>query len=97
MSNRIFFQVQRGSVVSDCMEETYQFISNNLRYLHESLIPIRDEILENSEFTFISYEDNWTFAASIDKVELRRVAQGSGVIQEGSQCSYDEIIEDLNS
>jgi len=52
--------------VSDCMQKTYDFISGNLTYLHDALIPVRDEVLESSDFTFICYERNWTFAVDID-------------------------------
>ena len=93
MSNHIHYEIQRGSVVSDCMEETYQFISQNLNYLHDALIPIRDEILDSNTFSFVCYEENWSFAAKIDRVELGKIAAGSGVIQEGNHCSYDEITE----
>ena len=95
-NNRIYFQIQRGAVVSDCMEETYQFISQNLHYLHDALIPLRDEILESSTFSFICYEENWSFAANIEKVELGRVSSGTGIIQEGNQCSYDELLESIS-
>jgi len=96
MSNRIHFEIQRGAVVSDCMEETYDFITKNLHYLHDSLIPIRDEVLGSSEFTFVCYEENWSFAASVDKVELGKISAGSGVIQEGNQCAYDQLLETLS-
>jgi len=96
MSSNIHFQIQRGSVVSDCMEETYQFISQNLSYLHDTLIPLRDELLESSEFTFICYEENWSFASKVERVELGRVSSGHGLIQEGSQCAYDELLESLD-
>ena len=95
-NNQIHFQIQRGAVVSDCMQKTYDFISGNLNYLHDAIIPIRDEVLESSDFTFICYERNWTFAVDIDKVELGQVSAGSGVIQEGNQCAYDELLESVS-
>ena len=95
MSNKIHFEVQRGTIVSDCMEETYQFISNNLKYLHDSLKPIRDEVLDDSNFTFIGYEENWSFATTINKVELGKVSSGHGVILEGNQCSYSDLLHSM--
>ncbi len=95
MSNLIHFEIQRGKIVSDCMEQTYQFISKNLSYLHEQLVPVRDELLESSNFTFICYEENWTFAARVDKAELGCVSSGSGIIKDGNNCSYDEVLEKL--
>jgi len=96
MSNKIHFEIQRGSVVSDCMEDTYDFISENLKYLHNALVPVRDEILEANNFSFVCYEDNWTFAVKIERVELGKVASGSGVIQDGNRCYYDELLETLS-
>ncbi len=95
MSNLIHFEVQRGQVVCDCMEETYQFISQNLGYLHEQLLPVRDELLGAGDFTFICHEENWTFAARVDKAELGRVSIGSGIIKDGNSSSYDEVLERL--
>lgn len=92
MTNLTHYTVDRGKVQSDCMPETHQFISQNLKYLYESLMPIKEEIAQSGPFSFVCYEDNWSFAAKIDKVELARVSSASGVIQEGRECAYDELI-----
>ena len=97
MSNSVHFQIQRGTVVSDCMQQTYDFISENLTYLHDALIPVRDAVLESSDFKFICFEQNWSFAVNIDRVELGQVSAGNGAIQEGNQCSYDELLESISS
>ena len=95
MSNLTHYKVERGEVQSDCMPETHNFISQNLKYLYESLIPVREEIAKSGSFSFICYEDNWSFTAKIDKVELARVSSASGVIQEGHECSYDELLSEI--
>lgn len=97
MPTLTLFEVERGAVVSDCMDETQEFISGNLRYLHELLTPIKSEIGQSSDFTFICYEEDWSFAAKIEKVELSRVSKGNGLILEGGQCAYDLILEEIDS
>jgi len=92
MSNLTEFQVERGKVESDCMPETFNFISQNLKYLYDSLIPVREELAKTGPFSFICYEDNWSFAAKIEKVELARVSTAKGVIHEGRDCAYDELV-----
>ena len=96
MSNSTHFEVQRGALVSDCMENTYDFINENLRYLHEALTPVRDELFDSSNFMFVCYEQQWTFALNVKKVELGSVSSCSGVIQEGGKCSYDELIASIS-
>lgn len=95
MSDNTHFEIQRGSVLSDCMEKTYEFITQNLDYLHESLIPVREEVVPGNEFKFICYEKNWSFAVNVEQVELGQIASGSGIVKEGGQCAYDELLEGL--
>ncbi|MDB9741360.1 hypothetical protein OAB00_00755 [Akkermansiaceae bacterium] len=95
MSNQIYYEIKRGSVVSDCMEETYQFITENSQYFHGVLKPIRDEFADQGTITYISYERNWSFATSVEKSELGRISSGKGAISEGSKCCYDELIETI--
>ena len=92
MSNLTHYKVEQGEVYSDCMPETHNFITQNLKYLNQLLIPVREEIAKSGPFTIICYEDNWSFAAKIEKIELAKVSSAIGVIQEGSECSYDEIV-----
>lgn len=95
MSNRTHFEVQRGAVVSDCMENTFDFISQNLEYFYDALRPAREALNDGGEITFISLEDQWSFACHVEKSELGRVASGKGVIAESSACLFDEILDDL--
>ena len=97
MSNQIHFTIQRGSIVSDCMAETYEFISQNSDYFHGALKPIRNELSEGGTFTFISYEKNWSFGTVVEKSELGKISMGKGAIVEGSNCSFDEILESLEA
>jgi len=91
MADQTLFQVQRGEVVSDCMQTTFNFIEENLEFFYHNLKPIR-EILEAEDFfLFVSHEDRWSFSCRVDRVELGRVANGVGVIREGSACPYDGI------
>ncbi|MGJ8676544.1 MAG: hypothetical protein ACSHX0_03410 [Akkermansiaceae bacterium] len=96
MSNQTYFQIQRGSVVSDCMPETYDFISQNLEYFHRALKPIRDILSDDGPITFISHETQWSFAVCIEKAELGKVALGKGVIAEGNTSMYDELLEKIS-
>ena len=95
MSSQTYFQVQRGSVVSDCMPETYNFINQNLEYFHKALRPAIEALSDQGEITFISLESQWSFGCHIEKAELGRVASGKGVVSEGTVCTYDEILERL--
>lgn len=96
MSNQTFFQIQRGSVVSDCMQETYDFIVQNLDYFHSALQPAREALANEGPILFISHETQWSFACRIDKSELGKVASGVGIISEAHACPYDELLKGLS-
>ena len=95
MPNQTYFEVQRGSVVSDCMPETYDFISQNLEYFHKGIKPALDALAGAGEVTFISLEEKWSFSCHVEKSELGKVASGKGTISEGRACIYDEILASL--
>jgi len=97
VSDQTFFQVQRGAVVSDCMEETYDFINQNLEFFYQNLKPVREALGADDYFVFVSHEDRWSFSCRVDRVELGRVAQGVGIISEGSNCPYDTVTEELSN
>lgn len=95
MKNQTFFKIQQGSVISDCMKETYDFIDQNLEYFHSALQPAREALANEGSISFISHESQWSFACRIDKSELGKVASGAGVIIEGRVCPYDDLLNDL--
>lgn len=96
MANQTYFKIQRGSIVSDCMQETYDFISQNLEYFHTALQPAREALTSDGSLTFISHESQWSLACRIDKSELGKVAAGEGSIIEGGHCPYDELLKELS-
>ena len=96
MSNKTKFKIERGSIVSDCMDDTRDFITQNLEYFYNSLQSAREALSDEGEITFISLEDHWSFACHIEKSELGKVAKGKGIIAESSACLYDEILKDLD-
>lgn len=96
MANTTSFTVNRGEVMSDCMRDTYEFIQENLEFFYHSLQPVREVLAANETFSFISHEDRWSFACSVEKVELGMVSQGAGVIREGGSMPYDEVIAHLD-
>lgn len=96
MANQTYFKIQRGAIVSDCMEETYDFISQNLQYFYQALKPVEDAISDGGPMTFISHENQWTFAVCVEKSELGKVATGKGIISEGNSCPYDQLLNDLS-
>lgn len=96
MADYTYFQVQRGSIVSDCMEETYEFINQNLEFFYHNLKDIKEAIGSDGPFTFISHEDRWSFACRVDRSELGRVAAGQGFVTEGADCPYNDIISKLD-
>lgn len=95
MSNQTFFQIQRGSVVSDCMQETYDFIVRNVDYFHSALQPAREALANEGSITFVSHESQWSFACRIDKSELGKAAAGVGIISETHVCPYDDLLKGL--
>lgn len=82
--------------MSDCMQETYDFISQNLEYFHLALQPAREALSDDGSLTFISHETQWSLACRIDRSELGKIAQGEGSISEGGGCSYDKLLEQLS-
>ncbi|MGJ8673320.1 hypothetical protein [Rubritalea sp.] len=78
------------------MPETYEFISQNLDYFYSALQPLKNALAEDGPITFISHESQWSFAVSVEKSELGRVASGSGVISEGGACPYDDLSEAIS-
>ena len=97
MSDQTFYQVQRGRVVSDCMEGTYEFINQNLEFFFHGLKPLKEALNTTGPMTFISHEDRWSFSCRVDRAELGQVATGQGYITEGADCPYDDIYEKLSS
>jgi len=95
MSSQTHFEIKQGAVIGDCMKETYDFIEQNLEYFYKSLRPIREALTDEGDITFVSYEDQWSFACHVEKSELGRVATGKGIISESSTCLYDEILSSL--
>lgn len=91
MADQTLYQVQRGEVVSDCMQSTFDFIEENLDFFYHNLKEVRDLLEADDFFLFISHEDRWSFSCRVDKAELGKVANGAGVVREGSTCPYDEI------
>ncbi len=91
MADHTLYQIQRGEVVSDCMQSTYDFINENLEFFSHNLKTVRDVLDGGDFFLFISHEDRWSFSCRIDKFELGKVANGAGVIREGDSCPYNEI------
>lgn len=95
MADQTLYQVQRGEVVSDCMQSTFDFIDENLEFFYHNLKPVREILEADDFFLFITHEDRWSFSCRVDRVELGRVASGAGVIREGSSCPYDGITDVL--
>lgn len=91
MADQTLYQVSRGVVASDCMQSTLEFIEGNLEFFYHSLKPVREILEADDFFLFISHEDRWSFSCRVDRVELGRVSNGAGVIQEGGSCPYDGI------
>jgi len=81
---------------SDCMELTLQFLQENLRFLNDAIKPVKRELSDSGEFSFICYEESWSFGVHIDKIELAAVSKAKGMLAEGNKCSYSEIYEELN-
>ena len=97
MHNQLNYVINQGEVESDCLPDTLQFITENSQYLHTQLKDIRDELSELDDIVYVSYEKNWSFVAKVEKSELGRIAKGEGSIVEGGKCSYDEIVNSLES
>lgn len=95
MENYTPFSVKNGNIESDCMESTHRFISDNVKYLIDAIKPIRAEVTKSSKFSFVFYEDNWSFATKIDNMELGAITDGVGGILESRVCEYDAIFEEL--
>ena len=92
MTNQTPFKIQQGAVISDCMQETHDFITQNLEYFHSALQPAREALGNEAAITFISHESQWSLACRIDKSELGKVAAGAGIISESSVCPYDDLL-----
>lgn len=97
MSDLLNFHISQGTVECECMERTHNFISGNLAYLNKMLVALKHEGMKSDEFTMICHEKTMSYAVKVDKVELGQVAEGYGVLADGSECQYDEIISFLNN
>lgn len=93
LADHTYFEIQRGEIISDCMQETYDFISQNLAYLHSELKPIREALPDDGPFTFISHEDQWSLAVCVEKTELGKLATGRGIISECNNSAYSELVK----
>ncbi len=89
------YTVEKGKVISDCMEETEVLIAQNLEYINQALSPIRNELAKPGDFSFICYESAWTLAATVELVEQSKVTKAHGVVNVGDACVYDELLDSM--
>jgi len=95
MENFTPFIIKNGGIESSSMSSTKEFMNDNLKYLVDAFKPIRSQISKTSQFSFVCYEDNWSFAARVDNMELGAASEGAGGILEGQVCEYDSLFERL--
>ena len=95
MSQEIHFSISRGELLCDCLPKTYQFIEQNLAFFHGAVSKLGDVLDDGGAMTFVSNEENWSFACCVDKTELGTIAAATGVLNEGGKSRFDEILEQL--
>ncbi len=92
MSQDTHFSVGRGALVCDCLPQTYQFIEKNLAFFYGAISNLNDALGDEGGITFISNEDQWSFACSVSKTELGNVAIAQGILGEGGKNRFDDLI-----
>lgn len=94
MAQLTHFSVNRGTVVSDCLPQTQQFIDQNLSYFIGPVSAMAEALGEAEDITFVSCEDQWTMACKINKTELGRIAAATGVLRDGNyQGHIEEVLQ----
>ena len=96
MAQLTHFSVNRGTVVSDCLPQTQQFIDQNLNYFIGPVTAMAEALGETEDVTFASCEDQWTVACKVSKTELGRIAAATGVLRDGgSQGHIEEVLNQV--
>ncbi len=95
MTQDTHFSVGRGSLVSDCLPATYQFIEQNLSFFYGAISNLNDALGDEGGITFVSNEEQWSFACNVSRTELGNIAVAQGILGEGGKTRFDDLIEQL--
>jgi len=90
------FSIGRGALVCDCLPQTYQFIEENLAFFYGSISKLNDALGDEGGITFVSNEEAWSFACTVTKTELGRVASARGILGEGGKSRFDDLLTALS-
>jgi len=96
MANTTRFTITRGTLESDCLPKTQDFIEQNLAFFYSSISGLTDTLDDSGAVTFVSCEDQWSFACKVERAELGNIATANGVVSEGGRSRFDELVGELS-
>ena len=97
MNNQTTFSIKQGNLTSHCLPETQAFLRQNLDFFHKYVADMRNALNSDGPMILVSNEEQWNFAARIDRTELGKIVESSGVLIESGRCKFDEVVDSLKA